>query len=108
MFWIASSCFFMFLSACMGYSIFLYFINFREYISRDAEGSGVPEIKSIVAGLSMPRYFSWNSFIAKYCGIILSISVGFPLGRRGSFTHMTSIVTKKLSELKMFSDIGTN
>jgi len=40
--WIGLAVFFMMISASIG-----------EYVSKDAEGSGVPEIKSILAGVNI-------------------------------------------------------
>lgn len=46
--WILFCVFFMMISASIG-----------EYISRDAEGSGIPEMKVILAGVNIYKYLSF-------------------------------------------------
>lgn len=40
-----------------------------EFISRDAEGSGIPEMKSILAGVNIYRYLSFQTLIGKIIGL---------------------------------------
>ena len=46
--WIAFTFFFVMVAASIG-----------EFISKDAEGSGIPELKSILAGVNIYRYLSF-------------------------------------------------
>ena len=41
------------------------------YYNRDAEGSGIPELKSTLAGISIYKYLSINTLIAKILGLFL-------------------------------------
>lgn len=52
-----------------------------EYISRDAEGSGVPEMKAVLAGVHLHNFYSIKSFIGKWIGIVLSIAGSLSMGR---------------------------
>jgi H+/Cl- antiporter ClcA len=55
--------------------------NFREYIARDAEGSGVPEMKAILAGVHLHNFLSIRAFIGKWVGMVASIGGGLSMGR---------------------------
>lgn len=39
------------------------------YISPDADGSGIPEVKTVLSGISIYRYFSVEAFIGKTFGL---------------------------------------
>ncbi len=45
-----------------------------QFISRDAEGSGIPELKSILAGVNIYKYLSFQTLIGKtiglFCGLV--------------------------------------
>ena len=46
--WVLFAVFFTMIAASIG-----------EYVSRDAEGSGIPEMKSILAGVNIYKYLSF-------------------------------------------------
>lgn len=46
--WVLFAWFFVMISASIG-----------EFVSKDAEGSGIPELKSILAGVNIYRYLSF-------------------------------------------------
>ena len=52
-----------------------------EYISRDAEGSGVPEMKAILAGVHLKKFLSVKAFIGKWTGIVAGLCAGLSFGR---------------------------
>lgn len=52
-----------------------------EYISRDAEGSGVPEMKGILAGVHLHNFLSVKAFIGKWIGIVIGLAGGLSFGR---------------------------
>jgi H+/Cl- antiporter ClcA len=53
----------------------------REYISRDAEGSGVPEMKAVLAGVHLHNFLSFKAFIGKWTGIVVGLLGGLSFGR---------------------------
>ena len=57
--WIGFCVFFTMISASIG-----------EYISRDAEGSGIPEMKVILAGVNFYKYLSFQTVIGKWIGLV--------------------------------------
>jgi len=87
-------------------------INFlicSEYISRDAEGSGVPEMKGVLAGVHLHNFLSVKAFIGKWTGIVMGLAGGLSFGRQGAFVHTTCIWCHQLStRINYFKDIATN
>ena len=79
-----------------------------EYISKDAEGSGIPEIKSILAGVNIYRYLSFQTLIGKIIGLTAALSAGLSVGKEGPFVHLAGGVTNKLCKLRYFKDIQNN
>jgi chloride channel 2 len=79
-----------------------------EYISKDAEGSGIPEMKSILAGVNIYRYLSFQTLIGKIIGLTAALSAGLSVGKEGPFVHLAGGVTNKLWKLSYFKDIQNN
>lgn len=79
-----------------------------DWISKDAEGSGIPELKSILAGVNIYRYLSFQTLIGKIIGLTAGLAAGLSIGKEGPFVHLAGGVTNKLCKLKVFSDIGNN
>lgn len=52
-----------------------------EYISRDSEGSGVPEMKGVLAGVHLHKFMAINALIGKWVGIVCALSGGLSMGR---------------------------
>ena len=82
----------------VGSAIFLTLIatSVGEYISKDAEGSGIPEMKSILAGVNIYRYLSFQTLIGKIIGLTAALSAGLSIGKEGPFVHLAGGVTNKL------------
>jgi hypothetical protein len=61
-----STCFLLLLMATsMGY-----------FISSDADGSGIPELKTVISGINIYRYFSVEAFIGKVLGLFCALLGG--------------------------------
>ena len=92
-----------------GRNLYFLILLFREYISRDAEGSGVPEMKGVLAGVHLHNFLSVKSFIGKWTGIFVGLCGGLSFGRQGAFVHCTCILSHQLcTRVKYFKDIGNN
>ncbi len=74
-------------------------------ISSEAEGSGVPEIKAIIAGVDIYKYLSIQTCVGKMIGLIGALASGLPIGREGPFIHMSACIAAKLAKMKCFEDI---
>jgi hypothetical protein len=46
------------------------------FISADADGSGIPEMKTVFSGINIYRYFSFNAFIGKTIGLFAGLVGG--------------------------------
>uniref|UniRef100_A0A5S6QBQ2 Chloride channel protein n=1 Tax=Trichuris muris TaxID=70415 RepID=A0A5S6QBQ2_TRIMR len=62
------------------------------YISPQAIGSGIPEIKTILRGVVLKEYLSFVTLISKTIGLTVSLSSGLPIGKEGPMVHIGSIV----------------
>jgi chloride channel 2 len=94
----------------VGAALFLTLVaaSVGEYISKDAEGSGIPEMKSILAGVNIYRYLSFQTLIGKIIGLTAALSAGLSIGKEGPFVHLAGGVTNKLCKLPCFKDIQNN
>jgi H+/Cl- antiporter ClcA len=64
-----------------------------EYISKDAEGPGMPEIKAILENVPMMNFLSIRTFVAKFIGNVFGMIASLSIGNSGPVVHMTAIVT---------------
>ncbi|KAL3994801.1 Voltage gated chloride channel family protein [Acanthocheilonema viteae] len=69
------------------------------WISKQAVGSGIPEVKVIMHGFKMENYLTVRTLIAKMIGLTLAIGSGLPIGKEGPFVHMGAIVATILSKV---------
>jgi H+/Cl- antiporter ClcA len=67
-------------------------IFFSDYIARDAEGSGVPEMKAILAGVHLHNFLSLKTLIGKWIGLLASIGGSLSIGRQGGYIHMACCI----------------
>jgi chloride channel 2 len=78
------------------------------FISKDAEGSGIPEMKSILSGVNIYRYLSFQTVIGKIIGLYSGFAAGLHIGKEGPFVHLAGGITNKLSKLRPFREIKNN
>ncbi|PAV86995.1 hypothetical protein WR25_12720 isoform D [Diploscapter pachys] len=67
-------------------------------ISKQAVGSGIPEVKVIMSGFKMPNYLTLKTLVAKMLGLTLAIGGGLPIGKEGPFVHVGAIVSTLLTK----------
>lgn len=72
------------------------------------KGSGLPEIKSILSGVVLPRYLSYRTFVAKTIGLSCALIGGLSIGREGPFVHICGIIANQLSKIKFFNRVRKN
>lgn len=78
------------------------------FVSSEAEGSGVPEMKAIIAGIDIYKFLSLQTCVGKMIGLVAGLIGGLPIGREGPFIHMSACVAAKLAKFKCFADINNN
>ena len=71
-------------------------------------GSGLPEMKSILSGVVLPRYLSFRTYLAKLVGLLFGIAGGLSIGMEGPFVHLSAIIANQLSKVKIFERIRKN
>lgn len=69
------------------------------YISKQAIGSGIPEVKVIMNGFTLQNYLTFRTLIAKMLSLVMVLGAGMPLGKEGPFVHMGAIVATLLSKI---------
>ena len=62
---------------------------FTVYMAPNAAGSGIPEVKSFLNGLSVP-FLGMNTILWKLFGIVFTVSGGLPAGKEGPMIHAGS------------------
>jgi len=66
--------------------------------ARLAAGSGIPEVKVILGGFTMPGFLSLRSLLAKSVGLVLAVGSGLSLGKEGPFVHVACCCGELISE----------
>jgi H+/Cl- antiporter ClcA len=74
--------------------------------SKEAQGSGVPEIKTYLSGLRITQFISPISYIIKFAGLVLMDSSGFFIGKEGPFIQMSTMIAKYMSKIPYFKKIN--
>ena len=95
--WVGSSMFFALLStmAC-------------GWIAPTAQGSGVPEVKTILAGINYFGYLTPKTLIAKFLGMVTIQAAGFMIGFQGPMIHLSAIVADQMVKLPFFREYFYN
>ena len=75
------------------------------FISPDADGSGIPEMKTVLSGVPIYRYFSFNAFIGKSLGIFAAIVSGASVGKVGPYVHLSCLICTRLMKSSYFEKI---
>eukprot|EP01138_Halocafeteria_seosinensis_P009944 gb/GECG01010156.1/.p1 GENE.gb/GECG01010156.1/~~gb/GECG01010156.1/.p1 ORF type:complete len:904 (+),score=81.96 gb/GECG01010156.1/:1-2712(+) len=70
-----------------------------------AEGSGIPQMKSVLAGTALDQYLSLRVLIAKIIGFTTAMTGGLSVGREGPFVHVACAMATLLWKLPCFSRI---
>uniref|UniRef100_A0A1I7ZFZ0 Chloride channel protein n=1 Tax=Steinernema glaseri TaxID=37863 RepID=A0A1I7ZFZ0_9BILA len=71
---------------------------FCHFVSKQAIGSGIPEVKVIMHGFMLKNYLTFKTLIAKIVGLTLTLGSGLPVGKEGPFVHMGAIVASLLTK----------
>jgi chloride channel 2 len=89
--WLSYSLVFAFIAASCG-----------KFISLDAEGSGIPEMKAIIGGAKVKKYLSYRTLSSKIVGLIAATASGLSVGREGPFIHIACILADKVYKIQFF------
>ncbi|XP_045912443.1 chloride channel K [Micropterus dolomieu] len=75
--------------------------SFSHNICPFSTGSGIPEVRTMLAGIEMPHYLSITNMFTKFLGLICTLAAGSTvfLGKVGPFVHLSTMVGAYLSNL---------
>jgi len=64
-----------------------------EYIAPEGAGSGIPQLKAVLAGeVKMSSFLSFRLLVGKSVATMLALGAGIPIGREGPFIHLAAAV----------------
>ena len=72
-------------------------------IAPQAMGSGIPQIKSYLNGVSIPGLMRFRTLLAKAIGVVFSVLGGLAVGKEGPMIHSGAIVAAGFSQGKATS-----
>jgi chloride channel 2 len=75
-----------------------------QYISPLAQGSGIPQMKAIMAGVNLPNMLSFKTYVSKVLGMVCMLSSGMSLGKEGPFVHIAGCIANSLP----YKDLRSN
>lgn len=76
------------------------------FISPDSDGSGIPEMKTVLSGVPIYRYFSFNAFIGKSLGLFAALVSGASVGKVGPYVHLACLICTRLMKITYFEKIN--
>ena len=68
------------------------------FVEPIAGGSGIPEVKTYLQGVKVPRLLRTTTLLCKAVGVVFSVSSGLVVGKEGPMIHAGSIVAAGLSQ----------
>jgi chloride channel 2 len=83
-------------------------LYFTHTIAPNAAGSGLPEMKCILSGLTLAKYLSRKTLVAKVLGVTCALGSGMIVGRQGPFVHVSSCIVNLLSYARCFRNFASN
>ena len=79
-----------------------------DYISVDAQGSGIAEMKVVLSGVWLKNVLTLKTFIAKVIGLIFAVSSGIFFGKLGPDVHFAVLIANQLCRFPCFTSIQSN
>uniref|UniRef100_A0A7I4Y3S6 Chloride channel protein n=1 Tax=Haemonchus contortus TaxID=6289 RepID=A0A7I4Y3S6_HAECO len=71
--------------------------TFVHYVSPQAIGSGISEMKTVIRGVILKDYLTFKTLASKTFGVALALGSGIPIGKMGPFVHIASATANQLS-----------
>ena len=92
-------------------SISLLFItcatSFGYFFAPEADGSGIPEVKSIISGVEMPSYLTKKTLICKTLGLVCC-SGALSVGKEGPHAHIAAIIAHQVLYFNYFKSLRSH
>ena len=80
----------------------------QHYVSVSGQGSGIPQVKTVLSGVPIYKFLSPKTLLAKYFGLIGSMASGIGTGMEGPMIHISSMVAFNLGYLPFYRNIFDN
>jgi H+/Cl- antiporter ClcA len=94
-FWVGTAVILFLSATCVGY-----------FISADADGDGIPEMRTVLSGMNISHYFSFNAMVGKILGLFAILVGGASVGKVGPYVHISCIICYRLMKISYFSEIN--
>lgn len=78
---------------------------FTRTICREAAGSGLPEMKTILSGTIKPVLLSFRLIFAKIGGLALALIAGLSVGKEGPLVQVSGAIADQVMKLSIFKNI---
>lgn len=72
------------------------------WISVEAQGSGIPELKTMLSGVTLTQYLQPKTLFAKAIGLVCVQAAGFHTGLEGPIIHCSAIIAEYILGFKYF------
>jgi H+/Cl- antiporter ClcA len=69
------------------------------YISPQAAGSGIPQVKCYLNGVKIPQLMRFKTLICKASGVVFSVLGGLAVGKEGPMIHSGAIIAAGISQV---------
>uniref|UniRef100_A0A672YRB7 Chloride channel K n=1 Tax=Sphaeramia orbicularis TaxID=375764 RepID=A0A672YRB7_9TELE len=75
--------------------------SFCHHICPFSTGSGIPEVRTMLAGVELPQYLSLTNMFTKFLGLICTLAAGSTvfLGKVGPFVHLSTMMGQYFNKL---------
>lgn len=75
------------------------------WFSKEAEGSGIPELRSIMGGAPIYKFIGMRTYVGRAIGLTCAIAGGLSVGKEGPFINLAACITNEISRLPLFKSI---
>ncbi|KNC53851.1 chloride channel protein 2 [Thecamonas trahens ATCC 50062] len=76
-----------------------------KYIAPAAAGSGIPEMKSHLAGVVHAGFLSGRTLGTKFVGLVAAQAAGLSIGKEGPFVHLAAATAAVLFTIPLFAPL---
>lgn len=77
-----------------------------QFIGPSAAGSGIPQMKCVLAGMQRHDYLSARTLFAKTLSLVLALGGGLSIGKEGPYVHVSSCIAAQLWRLPGLQRLG--